>query len=69
MKEKSNQILAYQETSTLANTVFKTETIVLDDVTPTVGWGVPYGAQSDLFTLYHTTDKCESGGSQVDYCI
>lgn len=44
MKEKTNEILAYKETSTLGATVFKTETIVLDDATPKVGWGVPYGS-------------------------
>ena len=58
MEEKANVILAYHESGTIADTVFKTETIVLEDMTAKVGWGVPYGSQQNLFTLYQTTEKC-----------
>ena len=45
MQEKANVILAYHESGTTGSTVFKTETIVLEDLTAKLGWGVPYGAQ------------------------
>ena len=52
MKELTNEILGYKESATAMTTVFKTETIQLDDIETSLGWGVPYGEESNLFTLY-----------------
>ena len=56
LKEMTNEILGYQESATAITTVFKTQTIQLDDIQTFLGWGVPYGDESNLFTLYQTTD-------------
>ena len=48
----TNEILGYEESGTTVDTIFETQTIDLEDISASLGWGVPYGSESDLFVLY-----------------